>query len=223
MMITFATQPVVGWAQDSEATPDPDRAEVMEALTSRLADIDRALRRDTAFAPLHWERLRVLYAISVADEERIEAAEHVAHSLEDLATDSLTRTRAAAYLGALEVIRAKHAFLPTSKVSHVRRGLRTLDAAVNAHPSDIEIRNLRLLSTFYLPFFFRRGDSAREDLRTLAELLPQDPFAMPPEATLGVLDFVLENGELIDETVASLHATRAMIVSLSPPPTRRRY
>jgi len=217
MMIALIAQPVVGWAQDSPETPDPDRPDVMEELESRLADIDRALRGDTAFVPLRWERLRILYAMSVADDGRIEQAELVARALETQAGDSVTRARATAYLGALEVIRAKHAFFPTSKVSHVRRGLRILDAVVDTHPSDIEIRNLRLLSTFYLPFFFRRGDDANEDLQTLARLIPQDPFAMPPETTLSVLDFVLENGELGDESAAALEATRSMIMTLTPP------
>jgi hypothetical protein len=123
---------------------------------------------------LELQRLRSLYILALADEDRIEPARDQAAALIGRAgergdADDLALSRA--YDGALTVLRAKHGFWPLGRVNHLRSGLRVLDREVEARPDHLEIRYLRLVSTAFLPEFFGRGDSARRDLEVVARLL----------------------------------------------------
>lgn len=99
-----------------------------------------------------------------------------------------------AYEGALEILRAKHAFLPPSKLRHLRRGLETLDRVMTAHPKDVEARYLRLMSCFYLRGILGRKGSVREDFAALARLLPGERERYPAELYGAIARFVLEEG-----------------------------
>lgn len=194
--------------------PEPDLP-AAELLLERLRALDE--RTDTDPRSLLWNRLRTQYVLAVAREEWILEAQQTLEALRSPGADPSgpETSRIQAYDGALEVVRGKHAFWPRSKLNHVRQGLELLDAAVDRSPRDVEVRNLRLLSTFYLPFFFRRGDSARADLETLASLLLESPDALPPEDLVPVIDFVLERGTLAEETSTALRSLRARLAAAS--------
>lgn len=95
-----------------------------------------------------------------------------------------------AYEAALVTLKAKHAFWPHKKLSYVRKGLDRLDGLVRAHPANAEIRYLRLLSCYFLPSFFGREWSVKEDLHALEVLLPEVRSEFPPDLYDEMLRFV---------------------------------
>jgi hypothetical protein len=105
-------------------------------------------------------------------------------------TDSVTLE---AYRGALQVVRAKHARLPTNKVKHLRRGSRILDALVDGHPTHLELRYLRYASYRFLPFFLSRDEAVSADRGVLLANLATPPGDLPPTMYRGMVQFVLEH------------------------------
>jgi 15-cis-phytoene synthase len=98
-----------------------------------------------------------------------------------------------AYEGALLMLHAKHGNWPPARLRAVRDGLERLDAAVDAAPGDVEIRYLRLVNTHYMPRFLGRRESAREDMRAVAALLPH--ASLPTALHSVISEFVESNAE----------------------------
>lgn len=80
--------------------------------------------------------------------------------------------RAEAYLGALQAVRGKHAFLPHNKFIWAMRGLKRMDAAIQDAPDDLEALFIHAAVCHHLPFFFGRGDDAKQDFRRMIQLIP---------------------------------------------------
>jgi hypothetical protein len=138
------------------------------------------------------ERLWALYFLSVEEGDW----EARALALQDsLARRTLPEHRQVAALGgALEVVRAKHSRWPPNKLKYLNAGLEVLDSLTAEAPDDPVVRYLRLVSTYYLPFFVDRDDTVREDLAALVRLLPDRPDAFSPPVYGAVIRFVLANG-----------------------------
>lgn len=137
------------------------------------------------------ERLRTFWFLSVAQDSMLPHARaewEALRSRKELYPD-LER----AYQGALAVVEAKHALWPPAKLDHLKRAAPLLDSAVAKSPHHPEIRYLRLMSCFYLPFFFGRKWSVDADFRALAQLLPQSRGVVPEGLRAEVAKFVLEN------------------------------
>lgn len=165
---------------------------------AHLAQVESQVALAPDDSLLHLERVRALYFVAVKQERRLEPART---ALADLARDYPGMAAAhapllLAYQGALEMLRAKHGSWPPSRWSAARRGLRQLDAAVAAAPADPEVRYLRLISCYYLPGIFGRGDSVREDFRALAALLPTVAEEYPRDFMREVARFVLAHADL---------------------------
>ena len=132
--------------------------------------------------------------------EQSEWAERAQDSLRTLRKEVPEGTEGAvtveAYRGALQVVRAKHARMPWNKVKHLNRGAEALDNLVLSHPTNLEVRYLRLASYAFLPFFLRRDDSVASDLEVLVKQLPDHPGAFSPPVYRAVMEFVLEHGEM---------------------------
>ena len=153
-----------------------------------------------AFAPLNsnptvtnrstnWlENARATYLLAVEDPSVIEEAQA---ALEHRTDDDPT---AAAYFAAFTVLEAKHARWPHLKLRFLNRGLGELDDLVEAHPDQVEIRYLRLLSCYFLPRFFGRTESVEEDFAALGRLLPDSREQFGPELYRQMVRFVLESG-----------------------------
>jgi antitoxin component HigA of HigAB toxin-antitoxin module len=195
ILIWLNPQPGAGQDRGESAPDDPASH---QSMLRSLVTVERSLSAQPENIALRLERLRTLYFLGVADEQYLEQADHEIASIRDLARlRGLDREALLdAFSGAVEVVRGKHAFWPGNKLGHVRRGLAVLDRAVERAPGAVEVRNLRLLSTFYLPFFFGRGDTTREDLSTLASLLPTRAQDLPTHVWMAISEFVLEHGEL---------------------------
>jgi hypothetical protein len=174
-----------------------------------LAGVDARLRMGAdEDGALVLERLRLLYFLSVADEAFLPVAVEQIEDMEGRWVEDADGARSdgsevvdilEAFRGALEVVHGKHAFWPHQKVAHVRTGLADLDRVVQARPDLVEARYLRLLSAFYLPFFFGRGDSVESDMDALATLLVERPRRMSDAAYRAIIDFVVDHGELDEE------------------------
>ena len=182
-------------AQDGEPPPYPQSEEGMIELgEARLDTLTAAIHSDPTDIALRLERVRTMYVLSVSDEPLIEEA---LLDLGTIATAEHSRERgyaavADAYAAAFEVVRGKHAFWPRGKWNHVQDGLRVLDQLVRDHPAEPEIRYLRLVSCYYLPFFFSRGESVDADLEALLALLPEARGVLSDHAYRHVADFVIE-------------------------------
>jgi len=174
----------------------------MAAVRSRDAaqprDADLAALRQAYFASIADAR-----AIpgALAEVERIRAA--------GVAAGSELATTLTAYQGALVTLRAKHAAWPPAKLRYMREGLGLLDGAVAASPDAAEARYLRLMSCYYLPSFFGRRGSVREDFAALARLLPTVRARYPAELYGAIARFVVEHGRLAPEQRRALEATLA--------------
>lgn len=73
------------------------------------------------------------------------------------------------YLGSARVLAARRVLTPWSKGRTCRRGLALLDDAVSRAGHRPEIRFLRAVSTYPLPWFFERREQCARDLRWLAQ------------------------------------------------------
>nr|HOX53239.1 hypothetical protein [Fibrobacteria bacterium] len=90
-------------------------------------------------------------------------------------------------------VAAKHALWPPRKLEHLERAAPLLDSAVARSPNHPEIRYLRLMSCYYLPFFFGRKASVEEDFRALARLLPGWTGGLDEGLRAEVARFILGN------------------------------
>ena len=136
------------------------------------------------------QRLRSGYLDAVDNPEALEAT---LDAIERRAgSDPLTE----GYRSALIVLEAKHARWPLQKWRYLQEGLGGLDALVEEHPQDVEIRYLRLLSCYFLPGFLGRGWSVDEDFAALAHALPHARGDFPTDLFHQMVGFVLESGDL---------------------------
>lgn len=175
----------------SSAPADPERPAPPHPVHPTLA-ADRPVHRD-ALSPL-----RELYFRSVRSADALRPAFDELERLRatpPTAADRELEGVLTAYRGALLTLQAKHAPWPHQKLRYVREGFAVLDDAVAAHPEIAEVRYLRLMSGYYLPSFFGRGGSVREDFAALARLLPSAADRYPPDLYQAIVRFVLEHGE----------------------------
>lgn len=173
---------------------------------AHLADLDRRIARDTGNAQLRHERLRNLYFLSVADGKWLGPSEQSLSWLER--RNAIGPDLRDAYKGAFDVVRAKHALWPPAKLDFLRRAEPLMDSSAARSPEDVEIRYLRLMSCYYLPFFFGRSWSVKSDFDALARLLPTATGSLPPGLLATVSKFVLDkHGSLTPAQRTRLQAT----------------
>lgn len=189
-----------GYAQErpSAQADAPDLASEGEAMGRRLLQLEADLRERPGDLSLRRERLHVLYFLSVEDESRIAEAARAARSLRSAAAPSPGSSLDGALdalSGALDVLRAKHATWPPERIRRLRDGLAALDRAVEAHPRSPEVRFLRIVSTFFLPFPFSRKHEVRRDMDVLTGLLAGDgPEDVPSVTVAAAAVFLLGHG-----------------------------
>jgi 15-cis-phytoene synthase len=140
--------------------------------------------------------VRALFFAAVDEEHAVERGHAAIADLRERMPTAAARHQALllGYEGAFRALEAKHGFWPHARLRAVRRGLALLDAAVAAAPQHLEIRYLRMVTSFYLPALFGRSDAAREDLRVIEQLLSASASDYPPEIFRVMADFVIEHG-----------------------------
>jgi hypothetical protein len=99
---------------------------------------------------------------AVAELARLEA---------ELRAEGLADPLLLAYGGALEVLRARDARWPPTRIAHLQRGMEILDRAVRSSPGSAEIRAIRLMTEVHLPGMFLRDEVVRRDEEFLMDSL----------------------------------------------------
>lgn len=193
------------------ATAIPNLTEIAATAKAEIALVDVALRSAPSDPTLHVRKLRALHTVSVQDETLLPAAREALTRSERLAATSSKELAPTllAYRGAFDVVEARHAMWPTTRLIALRRGLDRLDAAVKQSPSSVDIRYLRLTSTYYLPSLLRRDQNVEDDFKVLANLLPSARSDFPVQWYVPVTDFVLKNAPLAPEARERLREARA--------------
>lgn len=138
------------------------------------------------------ECVRRYYLRGAEDEEAIAAG----MAFLETQRARLPEALADAYQAALTILKARYAFWPQTKMRYLQEGLPVLDSLVAAHPDHMEIRCLRLLSIYYLPFFFGRKEMAREDMRRLTQQLLAGEASLPDTYRRMMVEFLLANAPL---------------------------
>ncbi len=176
-----------------------------------LAVLSRAAEEGEPLDPL--VRMDLLYHVATEEEAWVD-------SLQTAVDAGLARARetggdslvVSGYLGALEVLRAKHGTWPPSRIKWVRRGVERLDLLVDEEPTDLHVLYLRTVSTLFLPSIMGREEQAGQDLESLAILLLEALDSGPslaPAIQDRITGFVLEYGDRLDpEILHELHTAQ---------------
>lgn len=82
-----------------------------------------------------------------------------------------------------EMIQAKHAFSPISKVSHFKKGKRLLELAISKAPKNAELIFFRYTTQVNVPAMLNYSDHIKEDRQKLVNFLKADAKA-PIDADL---------------------------------------
>lgn len=170
-----------------------------------LAELVRAESAFTAHPdslPLRFDRLRIRYVLGIKEEAHLDAADADWQTLFQAGRPQ-DKALLLAYAGALRVARAKHGYNFQRKWDRLKAGLPLLDSAVALAPEHPEVRYLRLVSNYYLPFFMGRRAQVKADFTVLAHLLPAAQ-AYPDRWLKNVGRFVLDKGDLDAEEGAAL-------------------
>jgi phytoene synthase len=202
-------QAVSAEARADGRMPPQSRSEVAARVRAEFESAEARIRAHPDSAAPRLDRLRVAYAMGVSKEPYLNQAGRDADWLEARAGGDPARLNLVrAYRGAILVAHAKHGFNLNRKLRLLEAAAPLLDSAVAAEPEGAEVRYLRLVSGYYLPFFLGRKAAVREDFAALARILPGVTGRFPPRFYLSVAGFVLDEGDLDAESEARL--ARAM-------------
>lgn len=107
-------------------------------------------------AQVNLNQIRVDYAFAASNEELCE------QNLAWLQTNASSPTHKG-YLGAYQMMMAKHAFNPISKLSHFKKGKKELEAAIKSQPKNLELRFIRLTIQENVPSLLNYSSQIQED------------------------------------------------------------
>jgi hypothetical protein len=77
------------------------------------------------------------------------------------------------YKGALEALKAKHAFNPYNKMNYLKKAQKTFEQAIGLSPEDVELRFLRFSVQHYLPAFLGASKHLEEDKQVIVQHINQ--------------------------------------------------
>jgi hypothetical protein len=81
------------------------------------------------------------------------------------------------FIGALEALKAKHAWNPYRKMEYLARASTTLEKAIMADPGNIEIRFLRYTVEYFVPAFLGYSKHLKEDKSVIIQQITQRRFS----------------------------------------------
>lgn len=139
-----------------------------------VCGITHAQERHSASSSKFDEAKR-LFELSVDDEEHLAPARALYTRI--ARSNRSGRGRAVVYLGALDLVEAKHAFWPHNKYALANSGLSKMEKGLKMDPEDIESRFVHAAICHELPFIFGCGDDVERDFTVIASLLdkPSSP------------------------------------------------
>ncbi len=140
--------------------------------------------------------LRREYIEAVEDEKKTNDL------LEKLSKKDITDPVLIAYKGALEALKAKHAFNPYNKINYLRKSQQTLEKAISMSPDNIEIRFLRFSINHYLPAFLRMTKDMHEDREAIVKNFNTSPVDQEVRESIG--KFMIESGRCSPQEIAQI-------------------
>ena len=174
--------PLVSLAQPNTQLP---LSSPSEELSETLSQTQYVMDSNSPFV----QQVRLLYISAVEEEAAIKEAMALIESAQH--QNAILK----AYEAGLTVLKAKHAFWPTKKMRFLKKGIPVLDQLVEANPTHIEIRYLRLISCYYLPKFLGYSSNIEDDIRTLAGLLPASADTLPPDLYKAISTFIADHSD----------------------------
>jgi hypothetical protein len=119
-----------------------------------------------------------------------------------------------AYTGAIDALKAKHAFNPFTKFSKVISSLNTLERAVNREPNNLEIRFIRFSILHNLPGFLGYGKERNDDIIVIVtQLANKDYIKYDPKLQKNVIEFMLDSERLNASQTVQLKKLAVALVS----------
>ena len=119
-----------------------------------------------------------------------------------------------AYTGAIDALKAKHAFNPFTKFNRVLSSLNTLERAVNREPNNLEIRFIRFSILHNLPGFLGYGKERNDDMMVIvSQLAKKDYTRYDPKLQKNVIEFMLGSERLNDLQTVQLKKLAVALVS----------
>jgi hypothetical protein len=114
------------------------------------------------------EKARKLYYKATEKEEFLEPAirEFEQIAKKHPAQKNLTMI----YIGSLEMVKAKYAFLPTTKLNYANAGMEILDKWINHNQNNIESLFIYGMTYYHLPFFFNKSDEAEVAFKKIVSI-----------------------------------------------------
>ncbi|MBN1560121.1 hypothetical protein JW998_07705 [candidate division KSB1 bacterium] len=161
-----------------------------------LVLLSTAGRTMTSDAETQWQRARQLYYKGLQSKAALEEAIDLFSQLEKH-SDKTGVVKA--YLGSLTALQAQYTPWPHKKVKYANEGLKIMDDGLEKDPDDLEALFIHGTTSYFLPFFFNRRDSANESFKRILKLLPQRFAEQDPDMLLNTLNFILEKADLNDQ------------------------
>ena len=110
-----------------------------------------------------------------------------------------------AYLGIAQAVRARHAINPYNKLSFLKAGMKSLNAAALKSPDDLEIRFLRFTLEHHIPSFLGYSEHLEADKKKILELSKKRRFgAMDKALLMNLLGFMKETKRCSSQEIANL-------------------
>ncbi len=145
----------------------------------------------SSFAQLSQNQIKTVKADLVKAVESSKTTDSLYNRLEALPTKSAILT---AYIGALQALKAKHAWNPYSKISNVNRSLKTLAKAVKMDRENLEIRFIRFSIEYNTPSFLGYGKNLEEDKMEILKHFKNENFKLAGEDLVkNIAKFMVES------------------------------
>lgn len=139
--------------------PDVREEQIQEAVaTFPVAELEEAIK-------LHHEGVK-------GDKKSVLKAEEI---LEKLHAQSPDNMMVQVYLGSIYTLRGRDIGFGPKALDYLKKGGRTMDAAVDQVPDDAHVRLVRAINYWNLPFFCGKKGDAEKDFLKLVEIVDQDP------------------------------------------------
>jgi hypothetical protein len=137
---------------------------------------------------------RMLFYEAVENESKIDSALQIFEQIKNLYSN--LNGRAQVYIGALNAVKAKHAFWPHDKLYYANKGLDMMDHGLMLKQDDIESLFVQGSICYNLPFFFNRNSDALKNFKQIIQLLPEKKHLYDSQLIADIVRFLNEEIEL---------------------------
>lgn len=185
-------------------------------LCTSILGLDVIAQTENSFSKLESEtinQIRKLFYEAVESEEKLKELENL---FENKFSDKalIYNPVLLAYSGAIEALKAKHAFNPFSKFSYVLSSLEILERAVNCDEQNLEIRFIRFSILHNLPGIFGYSKERKADAdEIVSQLSKKDYVKYDPKLQKHVIEFMLESERLNNAQIRQLKKLAVALAS----------